>query len=543
MDNKCKVLVVDDEDEFRVLLCKQLARMGYSAVPAANGALALSLLGAESYDVSLIDLSMPVMDGLTLLSKIQADNMDTIPVILSSRNSVASAVDAMKRGAFDYIDKDASLDTLRATISRAFAHRNLQKHASKMTEAAQALKKSNMEMERLVDSMSSFLVEVDAGLIVRRWNSAAERTFGLPATEVLGRPFVESGIGWDWALCAPKLASWLCTDAPIRLTDLPYTKPDGTKGLLGGTINPIRNDQQEAVGFFFMGSDITERKALEVRLLHAQKLESIGQLAAGIAHEINTPTQYVGDNIEFLQGAFEELQKLHGAYQTLLDWVKKEGPEGGVFSRELAIVEDVDMEFLSAQIPRALTQSLDGIGRIASIVRAMKEFSHPGSEKKECADLNHLIESTITVSRNEWKYVADVKTEFDLCLPTVPCLAGEFNQVILNILVNAAHALGEVLEQGSPQKGLITVSTRQQDGWAEIRISDTGPGIPHEIRNRIFDPFFTTKEVGRGTGQGLAIARHVIVDKHGGTLDFDTKTGEGTTFIIRLPLREAKKNG
>jgi signal transduction histidine kinase len=149
--------------------------------------------------------------------------------------------------------------------------------------------------------------------------------------------------------------------------------------------------------------------------------------------------------------------------------------------------------------------------------------------------LNHAIDSTITVARNEWKYVADLDTEFDPSLPLIPCLPGEFNQVILNLIVNAAHAIANMKGKGKLEKGRISVQTRNCLDWAEIRVQDTGSGIPEGIRTRIFDPFFTTKGIGKGTGQGLAIARSVVVDKHGGTIHFETIEGEGTTFIIRLP--------
>jgi signal transduction histidine kinase len=149
--------------------------------------------------------------------------------------------------------------------------------------------------------------------------------------------------------------------------------------------------------------------------------------------------------------------------------------------------------------------------------------------------LNHAIECTITVARNEWKYVADVETDFDQSLPPISCQPGEFNQVILNLIVNAAHAIAGVIGKGGPEKGKIKVQTRDCQGWAEIRIQDTGSGIPEKVQARVFDPFFTTKEIGKGTGQGLAIARSVVVDKHDGTIHFETAEGKGTTFIIRLP--------
>ncbi|MBA1445984.1 MAG: ATP-binding protein [Chromatiales bacterium] len=202
-----------------------------------------------------------------------------------------------------------------------------------------------------------------------------------------------------------------------------------------------------------------------------------------------------------------------------------------------AIVQEVDVDYLKAEIPLAIEQSLEGLERITRIVRAMKEFSHPGSEEKTPADLNQAIETTIDVSRNEWKYSAELITELDPALPQVPVLAGEFNQVILNLIVNAAHAIADVVGK-SGEMGEIRIATRQDGEWAEITISDTGKGVSEAIQKRIFDPFFTTKEVGKGSGQGLAIAWSVIVDKHDGTIEVESEEGKGTTFTIRLPIMQ-----
>jgi signal transduction histidine kinase len=282
--------------------------------------------------------------------------------------------------------------------------------------------------------------------------------------------------------------------------------------------------------------DISRQKQMEMELNQAQKLEAVGRLAAGIAHEINTPTQYVGDNLEFLQIAYGSLLDLARTLPSVID-AGREGPiPVQLLSQTQNLVENTNIEYLAEQVPRAIEQSLEGIGRIATIVQAMKEFSHPGVAEKTTVDLNQCIRSTATVSRNEWKYVADLDLDLDDALPQVLCLPGDFNQAILNMIVNAAHAIGDVVGDGVEHKGKITVSTRQEGAWAVVRIADTGSGIPEEIRERIFDPFFTTKEVGRGTGQGLAIARNVIVDKHGGTLAVESEVGKGTTFIIRLPI-------
>jgi signal transduction histidine kinase len=278
---------------------------------------------------------------------------------------------------------------------------------------------------------------------------------------------------------------------------------------------------------------------LEHDLAQAQKLESIGQLAAGIAHEINTPTQFVGDNIRFLSDAFTDLLPLLDRSRKLLV-----SAETGVFSPDVieacdAALATADLDYVMTEIPRAIAQSADGIDRIGKIVRAMKDFAHPDTDELTCANLNDAITSTVTVSRNEWKYVAELTTELDPDLPLIPCRLGEINQVLLNLIVNAAHAIGDTVK-GTGQKGLITISSRRVGEWAEIRVTDTGTGIPENIRHRIFDPFFTTKEVGRGTGQGLAISRSIVVDKHGGSIAFDTQVGKGTTFIVRLPVGGAE---
>lgn len=278
-------------------------------------------------------------------------------------------------------------------------------------------------------------------------------------------------------------------------------------------------------------------KQSEEHLRRAQKLESIGQLAAGIAHEINTPMQYIGDNTRFLQDSFSELSAVIEKDRQLLHACRAAGVHEELVAQAEATLASADVDYLLLEIPKALQQSQEGVEHVTKIVQSMKDFAHPGIKKK-AADLNKAIESTLTVARNEWKYVADVVTHFDPELPQVPCVLSELNQVVLNLIINAAHAITDVVGDGNQSKGTIIIGTRHDEQCAEIRITDTGSGIPEKVRDRIFDPFFTTKEVGRGTGQGLAISHEVIVKKHKGTLEFETEVGRGTTFIIRLPLHE-----
>lgn len=299
------------------------------------------------------------------------------------------------------------------------------------------------------------------------------------------------------------------------------------------TITPILDPTGKISHFLAVKEDVTNQMEIEAQLRQAQKLEAIGQLAAGIAHEINTPTQFVTDNLQFIHDSWIAVTELLEAYRASIQ--SSETVIDPSLASSLAEIErKSDFEFIASEMPRAIEQGLDGARRVANIVHAMKEFSHPDSAEKIQIDLNKAIESTVTVARNEWKYVADVVTEFDRSLPLVVCYPGEVNQVILNLIVNAAHAIKDSLNVG--EKGKITIRTSMHGEFAEIAISDTGGGIPDAILTRIFEPFFTTKEVGKGTGQGLALAHSVIVKKHLGRIWFETEVGRGTTFFVDLPL-------
>ncbi len=274
--------------------------------------------------------------------------------------------------------------------------------------------------------------------------------------------------------------------------------------------------------------DVTERRTLESQLLQAQKIEAIGHLAAGIAHEINTPIQYVADNLRFLEDAFGGISEVLAAARS-----SDAAADPGASAMAAAWAR-VDGDYLATQIPLATSQALQGAERVADIVRAMKEFSHPGQAEMAPVDLNHAISNTVEVSRSEWRYVADLDVELAADLPLVTCQQGEIQQVILNLVVNAAHAIADAHREA---RGRITIVTRRVDDQVEIDVRDTGTGIPEAIQPNVFDPFFTTKGVGRGTGQGLALAHDTVVVKHRGTLTFATVPGQGTTFTIRLPVR------
>jgi len=288
------------------------------------------------------------------------------------------------------------------------------------------------------------------------------------------------------------------------------------------------------IAYQALKKEMTEKKRVVDELSLAQKLESVGRLASGIAHEINTPVQFVSDAVHFIQGAFNDTFPLLERYRALREAAAAKDVPEELLAEVVNAEETAEVSFIKEQIPKALDSAIDGLGRVATLVRSMKEFAHPDQTTKAGADINRALSTTLTIARNEYKYVADIEANYGQ-IPQVLCHIGELNQVFLNVIVNAAHAIGDAVA-GTEKRGVIRVSTRQDGDDVVITIGDSGTGIPEAIRSKIFDPFFTTKEVGKGTGQGLAIARSVVVDKHGGGITVESEVGRGTTFHIRLPV-------
>jgi PAS domain S-box-containing protein len=550
-DRPMRILLVEDNSLDVRLLREMLNRQAprkFTLTEVGCMGEAESHLATHAVDTILLDLGLPDAQGLEGVRRAHAAAPRIPLVVLTGCEDELIADQALRVGAQDFlvkgtIETPGLLRAIRYATQRMKAEVETQKAQEEAETASRVkgellaeLKAAQAETELFLRSIPSILIGVDPQGRITRWNLTATNTFGVDDSSAQGRTIEDCGIRWLRPDMNAEITRWLATETSYRCNNLPYARENETR-LLGLYVFRIPAEGGEQTGFIITGADITERMGLELQLRQAQKLEGIGQLAAGIAHEINTPTQFVGDNIRFLKdswGPVAEFLTYCGTMQS--------ASAGGPVSREhlqqfCELHQKCDLEYLSEHIPKAIDLCLEGVKRIAKIVKGFKEFSHPGSEEKRAVNLNEAIETTISVAKHEWKYCADLVTAFDADLPLVPCLVGEFNQVILNLIVNSAHAISNVVEKNGTGKGTITISTRRDGDWARVTVADTGAGIPVEIRARVFEPFFTTKEVGKGTGQGLALAHAAIVNRHQGQLWFESELGQGTTFFIRLPLR------
>jgi PAS domain S-box-containing protein len=411
--------------------------------------------------------------------------------------------------------------------------------------------------DHALDATPTFFVMTELRVpepVIVYCNKAVADQHGFTRQELIGKPvrLLAQWVGSDPSYLADVTAALRAGETYHH--EYQVTRRDGTSFWLGVAIRPIVNTEGRLTHSVGVGADITikrqealkrqelqdklvaemqERERMVIELQLAQKLESVGRLAAGIAHEINTPIQYVGDSVHFLRSACEDLNRLLDAFRDAID-----GLPATVEHRELQrglaeTTQRYDLEFLRAEIPRSFDRIFDGVERVSTIVKAMKEFAHPDLGEQSPADINHALQTTLLVASNEYKYVATVQTQFAE-LPEVVCNIGELNQVFLNLIVNAAHAIHDAGKDSG--NGEIKVSTTLMGEEAVIRISDNGCGVPPENLAKLYDPFFTTKEVGRGTGQGLAITHSILVDKHGGEIGVQSEVGVGTEFTLRLPI-------
>jgi signal transduction histidine kinase len=553
-----RILLVEDNPIDRHLtshLLKQSFRNEHVLHSVGLLAEALEYVKTSIPDIVLLDLGLPDMRGIQVVHSLRSISRRIPIVVLSGSSEQQLAIDAVRAGAHDYVIKQGlTPDGIGRVIRFAIERQKLidQEH-ERACELSAAKERAELLASELDESRQRLELALHATkMMLWDWNLVTDTTsFGEGSQELLDYPRNSDDSRmdrWQDLLHFDERTDVLARihhflESPrghyedtfrIRAADNEWRSV-----IARGRVIEVGESGQPArmVGTYL---DVTERLLIERQLGLSQKLEGIGQLAAGIAHEINTPMQYLGDNIAYLQNSFEELNPVLQQLMAISGREPHDNTDHSAAGGQ-ELFDQAPLRIFLEDAPGALADCAEGVKTVSRIVRAMKEFSHPGNDEKSPIDLNAVIESTVTVARNEWKYLAEVNLELEPGLPSVPALPGELNQVVLNIIVNAAHAIEGTINSAHP-KGLITISTRSFDDHVEIRITDTGPGIPLKVRSRIFEPFFTTKEVGKGTGQGLSIAHAVVVQKHGGSLSFETEIGRGTTFIIRLPICEPIEN-
>ena len=448
-----KVLVVDDEEAIGLILRSFLQSTGYICEAAASSVEALEMLEKYRFDLVVSDIRMNGMDGLELIREIRGRFPSVDTIIMSGFLGDYSYSDVIKAGAVDFIGKPVSFAELRAKIVRLNEERRIFRELEEANERIKLslenmtkvneqltmeiaerrqmqteLSVAHREIAAFLYSIPCILIEISTEGTIKRWNILAESILHIKAREALGKNLFECPIAWE----AEKVneAIHLCGADHLskRLNEVRFTRGNGMDGMLDLIFNPIKEGVVD--GLIILGTDITEHKLLERQLAQSQKLESIGQLAAGIAHEINTPTQYVGDNTRFLDGAFANLEKIHLFYDRLLEALQASNPVEALVQSIGQAQAEIDFAFLREEIPGAIRQSLEGVDRITRIVRSMKEFSHPGTDEKKGIDINKAIENTVTVARNVWKYVANVTigSRTRTCPPSIACRASSTRQ-------------------------------------------------------------------------------------------------------------------
>lgn len=427
----------------------------------------------------------------------------------------------------------------RERTARKQAEQLLEVRSRELYLANQNLINSASDLEKEVQRSQAVFQTAAEGIVIfnesgriESLNRAGLRIFGFEDDDILGKSICDliPSACQQSSINTAFMASHPQTDR--KKNEALGIRKDGTTVPLEFVTSQFSH--QGVVMYSGIIRDLTHRRLLEQRLAHAEKMESVGQLAAGVAHELNTPIQFVNDNTSFLKSSFEDMDEILNLVQAMVAQCREEGVLAEASNRIEKNIQRVDLDFIRTEVPLAVDQTLEGTKTLARIVQAMKVFSHPGSTTFESTDLNQALDSVLTISASQWRYCAQLVTDYCPDLPHVYCLPGELNQVFLNLITNAAYAMSESNQDKTQNR--LTVRTLHEDGYVTVEISDNGGGIPESIQHRIFDPFFTTKGVGKGTGQGLSISYNMVVNLHCGELTFESTHDVGTTFRIRIPI-------
>lgn len=506
-----QVLVVEDEDLTAKMLERTIEKLFKKPHLAYTGGEAIDkALSMRAPLLVILDWNLPDTDGLEVCMKLKKDCVEPLYIVfLTSKNTELDIATALSAGADNYMCKPFNRIELQARL-----------HAGVRTlEREVQLKYYLSNQKKIVDSLPVGLLALTKEGAACSVNSVFYSIFGVTEEGTLDKDINDLSSAVDLPELKNIFEGVLQTKERSILSNIQIKSMNKTVDLIG---NPVIGDYEDLRGILITISDVTEKKYLQDTMEQMRKFEAIGQLAAGVAHEINSPAQFISENLEFLKETFADLQS---AVDDIL-------PDDSILSDAL---EGIFYDRIKDQLPRAIDRSIIGIQQISHIVKAMNELSHPGSNDFSLVNINELLDTVTTLSKNKWKYIADLECRFDENLKETIAVPEELHQVFLNMIVNASHALDDKFKETN-ERGLIVVSTQQLPELVRVVIEDNGTGINPEYLKKIFDPFFTTKEVGKGTGQGLAISHQIIVERHKGALNVESEKGKGTKFIIDIPL-------
>jgi PAS domain S-box-containing protein len=565
-----EILIAEDNAVSRNLLKKVLVKQGHMVLAAENGIKAWELFQQNDIKMVVTDWIMPGMDGLALCKKIRSLRGEsyTYVIILTAKDQKKNLIEAFNAGADDYIAKPFDPHELKARIKTGMRIVDLE---IKHKDLANILIESRNKLKIVFDSLQEEIVAVDDKFRIVSANNAFLRNTGATFQEIIGKPCFQDENGSSTGFCDKKVNSLakrvIESGAPQHSLDT-YSDKHGEKRYKRMNCLPVKDEAGKIFQLVIVLKDITDDKIREekikalnkrmqetsdeikvknekleytlkqlkntqAQIVQAEKMASVGQLAAGIAHEINNPTGFVSSNLKTLVDYLNDINRLIKQYRMLITELKDNNAEDKITSsieklldQISGIEKEIDLDFIMDDVMDLINDCREGTKRIKKIVLDLKDFAHPGEDKLQATDINKGIESTLNVVWNELKYKATVTKDYGK-LPILKCYPQQLNQVFMNIFVNAVQAI--------EKRGEIRISTRADNGSVEVRISDTGVGIPKENISKIFDPFFTTKKVGKGTGLGMNIAYNII-KKHKGTIDVESEVGKGTTFIIKIPV-------
>lgn len=526
------VLLVEDNEDHAILINSTFLKYGEKYKLSISKTISEASTMLDGADIILTNLSLSDGTGLEFLKSTYI--YDNIPVIvLESFVEQETVVKLIKSGVMDYINKSTeAFETLPDKISKYLELRDLRRERKKTSD-------QQNKLSIAINHSSESIMITDKNGIIEFVNPSFEKISGYTSIEILGKSPSILKSGQHDKKFYESLWKTILSGKPWKGHFI-NKKKNGSFHEEEASISPVFNDKGEIINFVALKRDVSDMINIENQLRHAQKMEGIGTLAAGIAHEINTPLQYLHDNTMFIKDSLRNIfSALNEAKEIVSSCTLENRSEiEKKFSRMKLLLNDKNLNYLTQEIPAAINENENGIQIVRKIVMAMKNFSHPGMKTMQKADINEAIRSTIIITKNVWKYNTEIETEFGDKLPEVSCHIADINQVFLNMITNSCDAISERNEKSETGNitGLIKIKTYSDNNFVFIEVSDNGNGIPEKVIDKIFQPFFTTKQIGKGTGQGLALSYDIIVNKHNGDIKVESKEGKGTKFTVKLPI-------